>query len=63
MTLHVALRFKLYKVFLCFPGDPGLRCRKVSYNGVLLTGYKQMCREGYVWVPWRRKCFKQNTLK
>ena len=36
---------------------------KVSYNGVLLTGYKQMCREGYVWVPWRRKCFKQNTLK
>ena len=52
-------------IFLCYlPG--GLlanrtECVRFSYNGILFTGHDQFCREGYIWVPWKRKCFRQDT--
>ena len=52
-------------IFLCYqPGgqqEKTNNCVRVSYNGVLFTGHDQFCREGYIWVPWKRKCFRQDN--
>ena len=57
--------YDVEEMFICFEprAEAERRCMKFSYNGVLLHGYKQLCREGYLWVPWRRKCFRIDNWK
>ena len=33
-------------------------CSKVQIAGVSSTAYKLFCRRGFLWVPWRKKCFR-----
>ena len=50
-------------IFLCFPPateESSQDCVRFAYNGILFTGHDQFCREGYIWVPWKRKCFRRN---
>ena len=49
-------------IFLCSDDISSQTCVKVATNGVVLSDYKQMCREGYIWVPWRRRCFKHRQF-
>ena len=45
-------------IFSCAPSQS---CVQVTYEGVLYPGYKQYCREGWLWVPWKRKCLRQKA--
>ena len=47
-------------IFSCAPTTT-ITCVQVAYEGVLYPGYKQYCREGWLWVPWKRKCMRQKT--
>lgn len=49
-------------IFFCSEDISSQTCVKVASNGVVLSDYKQMCREGYIWVPWRRRCFKHRKF-
>ena len=49
-------------IFLCSEDISSQTCVKVASNGVVLSDYKQMCREGFIWVPWRRRCFKHRKF-
>ena len=49
-------------IFLCSEDISSEDCVNVASNGVVLSDYKQMCREGYIWVPWRRRCFKHRKF-
>ena len=50
-------------IFKCFhpAEEETARCFKFAYEGVLYPGYKQFCREGWLWVPWKRKCLRRKT--
>ena len=47
-------------IFSCGPTNT-ITCVEVAYEGVLYPGYKQYCREGWLWVPWKRKCMRKKT--
>ena len=51
-------------IFKCFsPAEEGTAraCGNFAYEGVLYPGYKQFCREGWLWVQWKRKCLRQKV--
>ena len=52
-----------HSIFKCFPPSKSKEaegCLKLTYEGVLYPGYKQYCRQGWLWVPWKKKCHRKN---
>ena len=46
--------------YLCYEGGEagGVKC---CYGlGVVPAAYKQTCRQGYLWVQWKKKCLRKN---
>ena len=45
--------------YKCFQAgdDPLVRC--CHAEGVVPAAYKQVCREGYLWVQWKKKCLRK----
>ena len=54
--------------FCCHDQDRMIRCRtrhqeergcsRVHVAGVAHTSYKLFCSRGFLWVPWRKQCFR-----
>ena len=46
--------------YTCYgPGEgEGVRC--CLAEGVVPSAFKQVCRPGYLWVQWKRKCLRRN---
>ena len=51
----------IFKCFHLAEEETARACFKFSYEGVLYPGYKQFCREGWLWVHWKRKCLRQKV--
>ena len=56
------------QAFCCQDQDRVIRCRtrhqeergcsRVHVAGVAQTSYKLFCSRGFLWVPWRKQCFR-----
>ena len=57
-----------HQSFCCHDQDRVIRCRtrhqeergcsRVHVAGVAHTSYKLFCSRGFLWVPWRKQCFR-----
>ena len=51
----------IFKCFHLAEKETAWACVKYAYEGVLYPGYKKFCREGWLWVHWKRKCLRQKV--
>ena len=47
-----------YKCFQAGLVPPPVKC--CHAEGVVPSTYKQVCREGFLWVQWKKKCLRKN---
>ena len=46
--------------YLCFPSAARHSVKCLYANGVVPSAYKQNCKQGFLWVAWKRKCVRRN---
>lgn len=47
----------------CWEGEEPDQPCAVMTAGIVLSTYKQLCRPGYLWVEWKKKCLRLDTGK
>eukprot|EP00092_Neocalanus_flemingeri_P061443 GFUD01073863.1.p1 GENE.GFUD01073863.1~~GFUD01073863.1.p1 ORF type:complete len:170 (+),score=56.54 GFUD01073863.1:90-599(+) len=46
--------------YKCFTAEEAQIVKCCYAEGVVPSAYKQVCRQGYLWVQWKKKCLRKN---